>query len=373
MQPMNAAFDVCIHGAGITGRTLALLLAREKLRVGLVRRPRPADQSDVRAYALNAASHALLESLRAWVAPEHACAVREMRVEGDDGGRLAFSAQQSDAPALNWIVDIEALQNRLDLAIQFQPLITVLSEPAPAELTVHCEGRAGREARTPASTEVFAYPQHAIACRVAAERAHESVARQWFRGQGSGSEILAFLPLGAAFGNSVALVWSVPVARADELLALPAADFERELMEASHGVLGTLTLQGERARWPLQRSTAAQWVGPGWALAGDAAHTVHPLSGQGLNLGLADVAGLAQTLAAREPWRRLGDERLLRRYERSRKAEMALVTWATDGLQGLFAHGDARVRALRNQGLSGFDRLGPLKTWAARQAMGRAV
>ena len=115
---------------------------------------------------------------------------------------------------------------------------------------------------------------------------------------------------------------------------------------------------------------ASRWCGPGWALAGDAAHTVHPLAGQGLNLGLADVRELARVLRERDYWRSLGDERLLRRYERARKAQIAPLQLATDGLQQLFAHNAPGLGWLRQWGLRGFDRLAPLKHWAARQAAG---
>ena len=130
------------------------------------------------------------------------------------------------------------------------------------------------------------------------------------------------------------------------------------------------TLQGERASWPLQLARADHWVGPGWALAGDAAHTVHPLSGQGLNLGLADVAELARVLKAREYWRSPGDLKLLRRYERARKADVLSTSLATDGLQQLFSLAGSPAQALRNWGMRGFDRSGPLKDWVARRAMG---
>src|SRR6185369_3674068 len=124
--------------------------------------------------------------------------------------------------------------------------------------------------------------------------------------------------------RSYALVWSLPRERADALLALDAAAFELELAAAASGEVGALSLATERAAWPLVVGGAAAWSGPGWVLVGDAAHVVHPLAGQGLNLGLADVAALTATVAGREPWRALGDERLLRRYERQRAAP----TWA---------------------------------------------
>src|SRR5690606_32291871 len=135
-----------------------------------------------------------------------------------------------------------------------------------------------------------------------------------------------------------------------------------------------LALLGSPQAWPLQLSRARRWIAHGEegtvVLAGDAAHTVHPLAGQGLNLGLADVAELARVLHAREYWRELDDPKLLRRYERARAADVQAMAWVTDGLFSLFGVADARVQWLRNQGLSGFDRSGPLKRWFTRQAMG---
>ena len=135
-----------------------------------------------------------------------------------------------------------------------------------------------------------------------------------------------------------------------------------------------LTLISERSAWPLQMAHAQCWAGKhagkAWALAGDAAHNVHPLAGQGLNLGLSDVAALAQTLRTRDYWRGVGDARLLRRYERSRKAEVLAMSSTMDGLQQLFAQDNVNWQALRNWGMNGFERSGLIKQWVARQAMG---
>jgi 2-polyprenyl-6-methoxyphenol hydroxylase-like FAD-dependent oxidoreductase len=141
--------------------------------------------------------------------------------------------------------------------------------------------------------------------------------------------------------------------------------------------LGALTLTSPAQGWPLQLSRARRWVaqtGQGTlVLAGDAAHAVHPLAGQGLNLGLADAAELARVLHGREYWRELDDPKLLRRYERARAADVQAMAWVTDGLFSLFGVSDTRVQMLRNRGLSGFDRSGPLKRWFARQAMGLSL
>ena len=179
-------------------------------------------------------------------------------------------------------------------------------------------------------------------------------------------------------GNSVAVVWSVPEDRVSALMALPADAFAQELQTASQQTLGNVQLIAERATWPLQLAKADRWCGAtsagnaarSWVLAGDAAHNVHPLAGQGLNLGLADVAALAEVLRTRDYWRSVADLRLLRRYERQQKAALAAMGLATDGLQQMFARPEAPWQALRNWGMKGFERSGLLKDFVARQAMG---
>lgn len=372
---MSKPFDVCIRGGGVVGRTLALLLARERLHVALVARPAPAGNpaepavpQDVRAYALNSASRQLLASLRAWPDAPAATPVLEMRVWGDDGGRLDFAAPQGATDtALAWIVDVPALEQQLAEAVRYQPQIETVEAPVKAALTVICEGQKSTSRHEfGAQWVIKPYPQKAIAARLQSDVAHRGVARQWFHN----GEILALLPIGGADGNSVALVWSVSIKRAAVLEKLKPEEFSAAVQTVCGAEAGCLQLASSLSSWPLALSRAERWVGPGWALAGDAAHAVHPLAGQGLNLGLADASGLAAVIHGREYWRGLGDEKLLRRYERARKVDVAAMGAVTDGLHGLFAQNDARWQALRNWGMNGFARIGPLKEWVTRQAMG---
>lgn len=392
---MARPFDICIRGAGITGRVLALLLARERLRVALVAPPgdvpgdvlgdasvngpggaaevggAPADasgHSDIRAYALNAKSKQLLESLRCWPEPVSATPVLSMQVFGDDRGEVNFKAKDTGADALAWIVDVPPLQAQLAQATQFQAEIETVAAPVAAPLTVVCEGSASQSRQEfGVDFEVAPYAQRAIAARLDIAQPHEQSARQWF----SQGDILGVLPL---FGNSVAVVWSVEEARAKTLLELGADDFAQAVQTACHGAYGEMRLKGERSAWPLQLAQATRWVGShqgqAWALAGDAAHTVHPLSGQGLNLGLADVSELASLLAKRDYWRSVADVKLLRHYERSRKLDAAMLATATDGLQRLFAQNGEFWQNLRNRGMSGFDRSALAKNWVTQRAMG---
>jgi ubiquinone biosynthesis UbiH/UbiF/VisC/COQ6 family hydroxylase len=387
-------FDVCVSGSGTVAMSLALALSAEGWKVAWSRAPQPAHAGgdvsslappDVRTYALNARAIELLERLRVWPAlKEWASPVFEMDVRGDQGGILSFSAWQQCVNELAWIVDAAALERLLGEALRFAPKVEVVAPlsasggpPVTASLLAICEG--GHSGTRSALGIEFVrqdYGHWGVAARLKATLPHQGVARQWFRSP----DVLALLPFGQPDpGASYGLVWSLPKARAEEIRALPPAAFEHALGEAlvqsdpsAPDKVGTLSLASPVMAWPLALAQASRWCGPGWVLLGDAAHQVHPLAGQGLNLGLADVDTLVTVLRqARcdEPWRTLGDERTLRRYARQREWPTKAMAGLTDGLLRLFADERTLLKEVRNAGMGLVQRLGPVKHWLIGRAL----
>jgi ubiquinone biosynthesis UbiH/UbiF/VisC/COQ6 family hydroxylase len=324
----------------------------------------------VRAYALNSESVALLRELKVWDAlpSSKRCAVYDMAVQGDAAGSLAFSAWQQTVRELAYIVDAAALDAELGAALRYAPHVHTVHHDVPAALLVLAEGRdAQSRSALGVQFELHHYGQRAIAARLRTDRPHAGVARQWFRSP----DVLALLPLDEpAAGLGYGLVWSLPTERAQALAAMDEAAFLAELQAATGPEVGTLALTSARASWPLALGRADRVCGAGWALVGDAAHVIHPLAGQGLNLGLADVACLVRVIAAREAWRGLGDERLLQRYARERSGPTLAMATLTDSLLRLFANESPWARELRNRGMALVNQAAPLKRWLVGKALG---
>jgi 2-polyprenyl-6-methoxyphenol hydroxylase-like FAD-dependent oxidoreductase len=376
MTTLASSFDICIHGAGFVGRTLALLLAQNGLRVALLSNKSTQFESmDIRAFALSAASKKLLTSVQAWPIDRFVTPVRTMQVFGDAGGRMQLDTQ-GQAQALNWIVDVAALEAALKERVAGESEVICLAESAPCEAKLHvvCEGRTSPlAAELGLRFETIRYPQHAVATRLICELPHGNAARQWFTERG---EVLALLPMQ---GHEVALVWSLESERAKEMLAASDVDFCAALEASCNKALGAMQLSSSRALWPLQLAHAQQWTGQSgqfgtWVIAGDAAHTVHPLAGQGLNLGLGDAAHLAQTLKEVQ-----GDSplfrptqtkltRALQSYARARLAAAAPIVGVTDGLHLLFARDSVLVAKVRNLGMSWLNRAHGIKNILIKQA-----
>lgn len=381
--------DLAVVGSGLAG--LSLARAASGLSVALIGdspAPMPAGGAfDTRVYAVTPGNAQFLDRLGAWqrLPSERIAPVHAMRVFGDDGrAELAFDAYRAGVPALAWIAEDAALQAALyaalaqDASVQRlvpERLARLQLEPDAARLEL-AGGRvlrarlvAGADGARSAVREQAgigvrrsAYGQRGVVANFACERAHRGTAYQWFRG----GAVLALLPLP---GEQVSMVWSVADDEAERLLALAPEALAGEVGAACGHVLGALRLVGAARAYPLQRMAAERTVAPRIALLGDAAHVIHPLAGQGANLGLQDARQLAQVLAAREPGRDAGDERLLRRYARARAGDVWAMDATVHGLYRLFASRARPVATLRNAGLNLAGRLPVLKDLLMRQAM----
>lgn len=388
--------DVAVVGAGMVGAALALDLAQRGFAVALVepRVPEPwraQDEVDLRVVALAASSVALLERVGVWaaIASARASAYRRMRVwDALAPGSLGFDAADDGASALGYIIENrliqwtlwQALERRGDIALH-SPARVVAGEldAAGAARALELDNGARIKARLVVAadgadsalrrqcgigTRGRDYVQRGIVAHVTHERAHEATAWQRFL---PGATI-AFLPL---LDGRSSIVWSVPNAQAERLLALDAAAFRAELGAAFDFRLGAITAATERAAFPLRLRLAERYVAPRFALIGDAAHAVHPLAGQGVNLGFRDVAELAQVLGdARERKADLGSEYTLRRYERRRRSDNVISARVFDAIQRGFGSGNTAVAALRGAGLALVDRIAPLKRFFAARAAG---
>lgn len=391
--------DVCIVGDGAIAKSAALGFAQQGLNVTLlgpalpVAPAAPEASWDVRVFALNHTAQKLLSSLKVWGALDAArvAPVDAMAVNGDGprSGALGFDAYGAHAGALAWIVEDRNLNQALDAALKFAQHVTIVSGRAlklelgdPEQAVVHLEGgdsiaaalvlgadgaQSWVRGQCDIGLDYRSYGQRGVVSNFACAKPHHGVAHQWFVGADG---IVALLPLP---GQRVSLVWSAPDALADTLRAGSADALAARVSAICAGPLGALTpLQPELVRdFPLRLIRPHAMVAPRVALAGDAAHAVHPLAGHGMNLGFADLAGLFKIVAEREPQRDIGDARVLARYARARKEEVLLMMFTTDALARLFGTNIEPLRVARNLGLNLLDKLPMLKRRLVAQAMGK--
>ena len=383
--------DVAVVGAGPVGASFARALAPTGLSVALVEprvaRALPSSGFDQRVYALSRHSRRFLERCDIWqrLSLERVAPVREMRVFGDDASKIEFSAYRSGVPELASIVEEANLQQALCSALATQANLTLLTgiectgarwsealvtlslsdgRQIEARLVVAADGTESA-LRTAAgiATQVHQYQQTGVVANFRAEFAHRDAAYQWFSTQG----VLALLPLP---GRHISMVWSAPEAHAQVLLAAAAEELARMVEQASSGTLGRLQPISTAVGFPLRRMRAGRLIGPRLALIGDTAHNVHPLAGQGLNLGFGDAQALAAVLAERGMESDSGAVSLLRRFERSRREDLLAMELVTDGLQALFDSRLPGIKRLRNAGLRLTDRFSPLKRLLVKRALG---
>lgn len=385
--------EIAVIGAGIAGAALALGLCRAGWRVALVEAREPApwspeDAPDLRVYALSQASLALFDrlGLMPLLAGRRLHPYRAMRVwDAAGGGELRFDASDIARPELGWIAEqaplldalwtalarerglqrcvpakLESLQlgaERIDLQLDdgrgLRPRLLLAADGAQSPT----RERLGIE------SDVQDYGQRAVVAYVRHGKPHADTCWQRFLPSGP----LAFLPRGD--GRS-SIVWTLPEAEAERVLALEPEAFARELERAFDARLGELRLDSPRAAFPLVRRLARNFVQGRAALVGDAARNVHPLAGQGLNLGLQDVACLLDLLGEAAPGRDPGRAALLARYARARRSDSAMAAFAFEGLNRLYSNDALLPTLLRGPALGLVDRVDPLKRWFAQHAAG---
>ena len=322
---------------------------------------------DSRVFALSPGARGFLRDIGAWDELEAArvAPVRRMEIFGDAGGKLAFTGRATSP--LAWIVEAGRLSRALESLAATLDHVKVLrgrrvSDQGAAadgawitlddgtrlegDLLVGADGADSRvRAFLGLEAEERRYDEDALVANFDTARPHGDLARQWFRRDG----VLAWLPLP---GPRISIVWSVRREEADALAALDDEAFAERVAQAGDGVLGKLTLASPRQRFPLRMVRVDRIAIPGATLIGDAAHAVHPLAGQGVNLGFQDARLLAEELAGRSPLERPGDLKVLRRYARGRSEDVTAMQHLTDRLDALFAANAPLVGEIRNVGVA---------------------
>jgi ubiquinone biosynthesis UbiH/UbiF/VisC/COQ6 family hydroxylase len=385
-------FDVVIVGGGLVGLALARALAGSGLDLALIepRAPRanlpPPPTWDSRVYAVSPGSATFFERCGIWrrLDAERVTRVEAMRIYGDRADAcLRFDAYDAGLRELAFIAEGNRLQHALWAGVRDQEIrmfcptdwtsLETTEERAILRLADGTEitarlvvGADGGESRVRNAAGIGMtpgdYAQLGVVANFTCEKPHRGVAFQWFMREG----VLALLPLP---GNRASMVWSIARERGQELLALAPDDLVAAVESASRGELGALKVLTPPVAFPLKLQRVEQFVKPRLALVGDAAHNVHPLAGQGMNLGLRDARILADTLIERGAWRDCGEHALLRRYERARKEDVMTMQLATDGLQKLFTSDVVLVSEARNLGLRVVDQLQFVKSLLVHHAV----
>ena len=386
-------FDVIIIGGGIVGATAACALGRAGVRVAIVeaRQPVPVEQQkpDPRVFAITRASEQIFRSLDVWrrIDAGHAFAFTDMEVWDAAGeGLTHFDAAELGEPCLGHMIEPRIIETALaqqlasDASIsRFCPARFSSVEVGDAQVSVELEDGQGLTAsvliaadgvRSPVRealairTRLHDYHQTSVVGLVKTAESHLDTAWQRFLPGGP----LAFLPMQDGWSS---IVWTLPTAEAERIMGLDRDTFHTELANAFGSRLGRIVESGERESWPLRRMHAEQYVMPRVALIGDAAHAIHPLAGQGVNLGLLDAAALSEVIiAALQDERDPGALRVLRRYERWRRGENLLMMSAMDVINRTFSTAQSPLGRLRNLGLSLANRSGTLRQLFMRHAMG---
>tara|TARA_B100000676_G_C18090049_1_gene858763 strand:+ start:5121 stop:6332 length:1212 start_codon:yes stop_codon:yes gene_type:complete len=389
---MTTHCDIAVVGGGMNGLTSALALAQAGYDVALVDRTDSAamlsDSFDGRVSSIAYSSKLVLDGLGAWEAmAPHAQPILEIRVSDRDAPLFLHydHADVGDHP-LGWILENRFIRRALYAAVAATGRVTVVAPAEVAALTrsndevtltmadgarltsrlaIACDGKASPlRAMTGIGAWSHSYGQHGIVCTVRHEHDHRGIAHERFLPSGP----FAILPLP---GNISSLVWTEKDAIARRVLELDEDEFLEEIAWRFGDFLGELEVVGPTWSYPLGLNLAGRYTDPRLALVGDAAHTIHPIAGQGYNLGIRDVAVLAEVLA---DGRRLGldpgDTSLLEAYARWRRTDtMALVT-VTDSLNRLFSNAFSPVALARNLGLGAVNQVPPLKRFFMRHAMG---
>ncbi len=394
---MEAGRDVIIVGGGLNGPALALALASGGVTsLVLDAAPRAAferDDFDGRAYALALSSRRMLAALGLWreLAPK-AQAIDEIKISDGRAGEgaapwfLHFDHREIEEGPMGHFLEDRWLRAALLAAVEADPRIelrfgarVVGQEPVPAGVRVALEdgrveaarmlvGCDGRESRVAARAGIgrvgWDYGQTSLVCAIAHAEPHHGVAHQFFMPEGP----LAILPLP---GNRSSIVWTEARDRAETIAALPDAEYLALVRPRFGDLYGEIALEGARYSYPLGLSLATRFAAERVALVGDAAHGIHPLAGQGLNLGLRDVAALAETLvAARRRGQDIGASDVLGAYERWRRFDASMLAAATDGINRLFSNDNPLLRLGRDLGLGLVNRLPALRRGLIREAAG---